>query len=65
MGYNTSVIYAQVFEDLRGSGVPVSVTDMWIAACAIEYGAPLLTYDAHFGHIPLLELVPVQMGRPR
>jgi len=59
IGYNTSVRYAQVYADLRGAGTPIPVNDMWIAACSIQYDAPLLTYDLHFDRVRSLELVPV------
>ena len=59
VGYNTSVRYAQVFAELRAAGTPIPVNDMWIAACAIQYDVPLLTYDTHFVRVGSLELVPV------
>ncbi|MEI8139196.1 MAG: PIN domain-containing protein [bacterium] len=31
---------------------PIPTNDIWIAATALELGASLITYDAHFATIP-------------
>jgi tRNA(fMet)-specific endonuclease VapC len=41
---------------LRKSGRPVPTNDIWIAAHALETGALLVTYDAHFKEIPGLRV---------
>ncbi|MGE3277889.1 MAG: type II toxin-antitoxin system VapC family toxin [Vicinamibacterales bacterium] len=41
-------IYADIVVDLRRAGTPVPANDIWIAATAARWGAPVLTYDAHF-----------------
>jgi predicted nucleic acid-binding protein len=43
--------YALVFTALRRKGRPIPSNDWWIAASALEYGAGLLTRDAHFAEI--------------
>jgi len=35
---------------------PVHANDLWIAASAVHIGAPLLTADAVFDHVPSLAL---------
>ncbi len=40
--------YADIVLDLRKDGTPLPANDIWIAATAARWGAPVLTYDAHF-----------------
>jgi tRNA(fMet)-specific endonuclease VapC len=40
--------YALVYAALRKRGKPIPTNDLWIAASALEHGAALLTFDAHF-----------------
>ena len=44
--------YARLVNALRRAGTPLPTNDIWIAATAMELGARLITYDAHFRHIP-------------
>lgn len=48
---STAEIYARVFTELRRKGRPIPSNDLWIAAAALEVGAPLLTFDGHFAAI--------------
>lgn len=43
--------YGRISADLRRKGRPVPQNDMWIAAQAMETGALLLSFDAHFKEI--------------
>ncbi len=43
--------YALVYAALRRKRKPIPTNDVWIAASALEYGFPLLTFDAHFAYI--------------
>ena len=47
----TAVLYALVYAALRRKGQPIPTNDLWIAASSLEYGAVLLTLDAHFQNI--------------
>lgn len=47
----TADSYALVYAGLRRKGQPIPSNDIWIAASALEYGAALLTRDAHFAQI--------------
>jgi tRNA(fMet)-specific endonuclease VapC len=47
--------YGEIFAELRRAGTPISVNDLWIAACTLESGAHLVTYDADFERISKLE----------
>jgi|APSaa5957512622_1039677.scaffolds.fasta_scaffold62915_2 predicted nucleic acid-binding protein len=38
-------------------GTPISTNDLWIATTALELGAPLVSYDAPFQHVPDLILI--------
>lgn len=49
---NTAKRYAIIYAHLRQIGRPIPTNDLWISALAMEYGAPLLTADAHFLNIP-------------
>lgn len=44
--------YALLVNALRSAGTPLPANDIWIAATALELGARLITYDAHFKNIP-------------
>lgn len=47
----TADLYALVYAALRRKGQPIPTNDLWIAASSLEYGAALLTLDAHFQNI--------------
>jgi tRNA(fMet)-specific endonuclease VapC len=46
-----------VFAGLRERGTALPINDLWIAASALQAGAPLLTFDRDFARIPELDLV--------
>ena len=43
--------FARIAAALRAKGRPIPTNDIWIAAHAMEAGAELLSFDAHFGAI--------------
>jgi tRNA(fMet)-specific endonuclease VapC len=43
--------YADIVVELRTAGTPLPANDIWIAATAARWGAPVLTYDDHFAAI--------------
>ncbi len=47
--------YGRVFAALRRAGTPIPANDIWIAACAIDQGACLLTFDHDFDHVAGLD----------
>lgn len=47
--------YGRVFAALRRAGTPIPANDMWIAACALDHGACLVTFDHDFAHIAGLD----------
>lgn len=49
--------YGRVFAALRRAGTPIPSNDMWIAACAIDQGACLLTFDHDFDRIAALDSI--------
>ncbi|NQW04160.1 MAG: type II toxin-antitoxin system VapC family toxin [Acidobacteria bacterium] len=49
--------YGRVFAGLRRAGTPIPANDMWIAACAIDQGACLLTFDHDFEKIAGLDRI--------
>ena len=53
----TAVHYAQISVELERQGTPIPENDLWIAAMALECAMPLATRDAHFGHVPGLQLL--------
>ena len=54
----TAEIFAEIKHTLKRAGTPLPLNDVWIAAHALETGAVLATFDAHFRHIPTLRLWP-------
>jgi tRNA(fMet)-specific endonuclease VapC len=40
--------YGALFSQLRKAGTPVPTNDIWIAACALQVGATLVTFDTDF-----------------
>ncbi len=47
----TAEVFAAIKDALRRQGTPLPTNDIWIAAHAVESGATLLTYDAHFRNV--------------
>jgi tRNA(fMet)-specific endonuclease VapC len=47
--------YGHLFAQLRRAGTPIPVNDIWIAACTLERGAHLLTYDHDFERVEHLD----------
>jgi tRNA(fMet)-specific endonuclease VapC len=52
----TAEVFGQVKFDLKRSGNPLPINDVWIAAHALETGSVVVTYDTHFKSIPGLRL---------
>jgi tRNA(fMet)-specific endonuclease VapC len=48
--------YARTFAALRRAGTPIPINDVWIAACALHVGVPVLTFDRDFVHVPDLDV---------
>lgn len=44
----TLEIYSDTFLELKNQGTPIPTNDIWIAACAVETGSVLITFDKHF-----------------
>ena len=53
---DTAEIFASLKHQLKTAGTPVPINDLWIASHAVECGAQVITYDAHFRSIPGLLL---------
>lgn len=52
----TAEVFGQVKFNLKRSGTPLPINDVWIAAHALETGSAIVTYDTHFKSIPGLRL---------
>jgi toxin FitB len=51
--------WGYVAAQLQKQGQPISENDVWIAACCIRHGLPLITLNrAHFARIPQLQVLP-------
>ncbi|MFA7174914.1 MAG: type II toxin-antitoxin system VapC family toxin [Kiritimatiellia bacterium] len=48
----TAEIFGTIKHQLKSTGTPVPINDVWIAAHAMESGSRLITYDQHFKQIP-------------
>jgi tRNA(fMet)-specific endonuclease VapC len=53
----TAVFYAEIRQNLKTIGKPIPTNDMWIAACAFQYGLRLFSLDRHLTSIPGLVIV--------
>ena len=51
---DTAEFFSSIKNELRRSGTPIPINDVWIAAHAMETGSMLITYDAHFRHVKCL-----------
>lgn len=56
----TAVHFASISTSLRRQGTPIPTNDIWIAAHSLEFGAKLLSFDAHFAGVANLEWVHLQ-----
>jgi len=54
---STTRAYASLYRQLRSQGTPLPTNDLWIAALAIDHDLFLYSRDAHFRHLPQLNLV--------
>lgn len=43
--------YGRIFAQLKSDGKPIPINDVWIAACTLDSGGHLLTFDSHFRHV--------------
>ena len=48
--HETLEMYARLKVQLQRQGTPIPENDIWIAACALQLGLPLVTKDQHFQH---------------
>lgn len=44
----TSEVFGTLKNELKRLGTPVPMNDLWIAAQAVQVGATVVSYDAHF-----------------
>jgi tRNA(fMet)-specific endonuclease VapC len=56
--------HGRVYAALRRAGTPVPVNDMWIAACAIDQGGCLVTFDRDFERIAALDRIVLEGIEP-
>lgn len=52
----TAEVFGFVKSNLKKTGTPLPINDVWIAAHAIETGSTVITYDTHFKKITGLRL---------
>ena len=52
----TAKIFGMIKQNLKKTGTPLPINDVWIAAHSLETGSTLITYDSHFKHIVGLRL---------
>jgi tRNA(fMet)-specific endonuclease VapC len=50
--------YSDIRVELKRSGTPIPVHDVWIAALSRQHGLPLLSRDRHFDAVPRVQRVP-------
>lgn len=49
--------YAELRPGLERAGRKIPMNDVWIAACCVSAGVPLLTRDAHFAAVAGLDVI--------
>lgn len=49
--------YADICVELKRSGTPIPVNDVWIAALSRQHGLPLVSRDRHFDSVPRVRRV--------
>jgi tRNA(fMet)-specific endonuclease VapC len=49
--------YADIREELKRAGRPITANDLWIAALVRQHGQPLLSRDQHFDSVAGLKRV--------
>ncbi len=54
----TADLFGRLTHQLTAIGKPIPINDVWIAAHALQNGATLATFDAHFAPIIGLSLYP-------
>ena len=52
----TGQIFGEIQDQLKRSGTPIPINDIWIASSCIETGSKLITFDKHFQAVPGLRL---------
>lgn len=52
-----ATVWSELVVTLRAAGTPLPTNDVWIAATAVNAGAPVLTYDAHFDRVARVGVV--------
>jgi tRNA(fMet)-specific endonuclease VapC len=55
---STTHHYADIRVELKRSGTPIPVHDVWIAALSRQHRLPLLSRDRHFDSVPRIQRVP-------
>jgi len=58
VGKESAEIFGEVKDQLKKSGTPLPINDVWIAAHTIESGSVLVSYDRHFQAIASLRCWP-------
>lgn len=48
--------WGKITHQLRRTGQPIPSNDAWIAATALAHGLTLVSSDAHYGHVPGLQV---------
>ena len=56
---STAVLFGRLGHQLAAIGKPIPINDVWIAAHALQNGAALAAFDAHFELIIGLVLYPL------
>ena len=50
----TTLVYADIYSQLRTQGTPIPTNDIWIAALSLQHSLPLCSRDEHFNHLKQL-----------
>jgi tRNA(fMet)-specific endonuclease VapC len=48
----TTLVYADLYAELRTAGTPIPTNDLWVAALVVQHGLTLFSRDKHFDRLP-------------
>ena len=53
----TTLVYANLFRQLRTQGTPIPTNDLWISALTVQHGLLLFGRDKHFKNLPQIPII--------
>jgi predicted nucleic acid-binding protein len=54
---STTVVYANIRDELKSAGTPIPENDIWIASLSFEHSLPVVSRDRHFDKVQRLNRI--------